>query len=146
MSQIATHKVFSCPTRQAARILSASEFSNATYVYFYDHPLSFPGWGANFSYCNGHVCHGSELPVLYNSATSYGFQFQRNEIVLSTQMQQFWSKFAQGSFGPIHIDASITSWPLYWGNFTLQLNVTQLVVQQNRLQEFCDMWDKVGYN
>lgn len=69
-------QVFSCPTRNAARTIAkqAPQVADSIYVYFYDHPLSFPGWGANFSFCNDHVCHGSELPVLYNSATSYGFQ------------------------------------------------------------------------
>jgi hypothetical protein len=68
-------QVFSCPTRNAARTIAAKapQLASSIYIYYYDHPLSFPGWGANFSYCNGHVCHGSELPVLYNSATSYGF-------------------------------------------------------------------------
>lgn len=149
MAQIATHKVFSCPTRNAARTMAslAPQIANSIYIYFYDHPLSFPGWGSNFSYCNGHVCHGSELPVLYNSATSYGFQFQPDEITLATQMEQFWGSFAHGATGPISIPASNIAWPVYnaTGSYTIQLNTPSLAIQQNRLNDLCDMWDKIGY-
>jgi carboxylesterase type B len=149
MSEIATHKVFSCPTRNAARTIAqhAPELANSIYIYFYDHPLSFAGWGANFSFCNGHVCHGSELPVLYNSATSYGFEFQPEEITLAQQMEQFWGEFANGATGPISIPSSTVSWPVYnaTGSYTLQLNTPTLAVEQNRLNTLCDMWDKIGY-
>jgi len=152
MAEIATHKVFACPTRHAARTMSAAasspQIANSIHVYYYDHPLSFPGWGTNFSYCNGHVCHGSELPVLYDSATSYGFQFQPDEITLATQMEQFWGLFAHGSSGPISIPSSPISWPVYnaTGDYTIQLNTPKLAIQQNRLETLCDMWDKIGYN
>eukprot|EP00026_Physarum_polycephalum_P008103 Phypoly_transcript_08181.p1 GENE.Phypoly_transcript_08181~~Phypoly_transcript_08181.p1 ORF type:complete len:509 (+),score=48.86 Phypoly_transcript_08181:192-1529(+) len=149
MAEIATHKVFSCPTRNAARTIAqkAPQLANSVYIYFYDHPLSFPGWGANFSYCNGHVCHGSELPVLYNSATSYGFTFQPDELTLALQMEQFWGQFAHGATGPITIPSSNVPWPVYnaTGSYTMQLNTPTLQIQQNRLNTLCDMWDKIGY-
>lgn len=149
MAEIATHKVFSCATRFAARSISANapSIADSVYVYYYDHPLSFPGWGTNFSYCNGHVCHGSELPVLYNSANSYGFSFEPDEITLADQMEQFWGTFAAGATGPISIPASNVAWPVYnsTGDYTIQLNTPTLAIQQHRLETICDMWDKIGY-
>jgi carboxylesterase type B len=59
LSKIATQWVFACTNRIFARQTGA-------YMYAFDYPLDFDGW-ENSTYCNGHTCHGVELPYLFES-------------------------------------------------------------------------------
>jgi acetylcholinesterase/cholinesterase len=59
ISQITTQWIFACPTRLFARRV-------ASYSYVFGYPLNANTTQNNAS-CNGHVCHGDELPYLFQS-------------------------------------------------------------------------------
>ena len=41
------------------------------YLYWFDHAFEeLGGWGPNYTYCEGHVCHGEELPFVFGTASS----------------------------------------------------------------------------
>jgi hypothetical protein len=47
--------------------MHAAQRSNALYMYAFDQPWSFDGWGPHFEYCNGYSCHGVELPYTFGT-------------------------------------------------------------------------------
>ena len=54
MQLLLTDYTFACPTRLAT--LTYLKTTQPVWLYMFDHPLSYDGWGANFSFCNGHSC------------------------------------------------------------------------------------------
>ncbi|CAF1025471.1 unnamed protein product [Rotaria magnacalcarata] len=71
------------------RLLLASVGASYTYVFGYS--LDFDGWD-NLTFCNGHVCHGSELPYVFESSwvnfTDAGRQ-------LATNIVTYWTYFGK---------------------------------------------------
>jgi hypothetical protein len=37
----------------------------SAFMYRFNHSWSFNGWGPRYPFCEGHVCHGSELPFVF---------------------------------------------------------------------------------
>ena len=50
-----TDYTFTCPTRYATRGF-VNNTAAPTWLYVFNHSLSFDGWGKNFSFCDGHSC------------------------------------------------------------------------------------------
>jgi hypothetical protein len=49
-------------------------------VYVYSHAFSFiEAWG-HLTFCAGHVCHGSDLPLLFQIANLYNFAMTSDEL------------------------------------------------------------------
>eukprot|EP01112_Ceratiomyxa_fruticulosa_P015136 TRINITY_DN441_c0_g1_i1.p1 TRINITY_DN441_c0_g1~~TRINITY_DN441_c0_g1_i1.p1 ORF type:complete len:539 (-),score=129.61 TRINITY_DN441_c0_g1_i1:87-1703(-) len=140
LANITTDKVFACSTRRAARIMAQT---NPVYMYYFDHPLSFPGWGPNFTFCEGFVCHGSELVFLYDVAPLMNYTMTAAEDVLTSQMQKLWGAFVAGE-GDHY---SLQNWPSYneTSNLSIRLNTGSFEVQANRNAIICDIWDSIGY-
>ncbi|XP_012940968.1 cAMP-regulated D2 protein [Aplysia californica] len=89
---ISTDLVFTCPTRNISRAVSTAAGAG-TWLYLWDHAFSFPGWG-HVTYCEGRVCHGSELPYVFATAYKGNFSFTPEETVLSNNVISYWSNFA----------------------------------------------------
>ena len=68
---LGTDLLFYCPMRNATRGYQAALGNAAvpTYVYRFDHVMSFDCWGPDYQFCVGYVCHGSELPFEFNVFT-----------------------------------------------------------------------------
>ena len=66
---LATDLIFGCPLRNVTRGYQNSLGLEAvpTYQYRLDHVMSFDCWGPNYTYCVNVVCHGSELPFVFNN-------------------------------------------------------------------------------
>ncbi|ESO87838.1 hypothetical protein LOTGIDRAFT_72137, partial [Lottia gigantea] len=93
MTKLSTDLVFVCSTRNASRTMV--KYGNAnTWLYLWDHAFSFPGWG-NITFCEGHVCHGSEIPFVYQTASLAGFKYTPEELILSDLIIQYWTNFAK---------------------------------------------------
>ena len=59
--------VIDCPTRNVSNIYAAHGLD--TYFYNFNHSWEVPGlWGPNMTFCEGHSCHGGELPFDFSSA------------------------------------------------------------------------------
>ncbi|GAM27469.1 hypothetical protein SAMD00019534_106450 [Acytostelium subglobosum LB1] len=145
MSVLGTNFIFVCPNRNMTRYLNRVE---PVFTYQFQHVLSFDAWGPDYPYCVGHVCHGSELPFIFNSASLGGYTFDADEQVLAYAMNNYWMNFVAN--GNPNIGLSVpTVWPNYDTN-TDQSMIFQAptpFVQANVLEPQCNSLDQlVGYN
>ena len=134
LARIATQWVFACSTRVFAR-------KAASYSYVFGYPLDFDGWG-NETFCNGHVCHGGELPFLFESAWVNFTDAGRR---VSQSMATYWANFAtsQDPNEPLRV---ATPWPrVTTGNEKYMYFQDPLQVPENYLKSECDFWDDIGY-
>ncbi|KAH9509556.1 hypothetical protein Btru_046157 [Bulinus truncatus] len=89
---VSTDLVFGCPTRNLTRtILDQGEVS--VWMYLWDHAFSFPGWGP-VTFCEGRVCHGTEIVYVFHTADKGNFTFTKEEEVLSASIMKYWTNFA----------------------------------------------------
>ena len=157
MVKMSTDLVFACPTRNATRMMRSQGLTDV-WMYVWDHALSFPGWG-HVTFCEGRVCHGSEIVYVFDSAWAGNFTFTPAEDVLSEQIMDFWTNFAKtgnpsdpgrdrhGS-GTSRSSAPKLMWPAYSeeGNWPFfRFNTLTSSVDTNYHGHYCDFWDSVGY-
>ena len=135
LSRLATQWVFACSTRVFAR-------KAATYSYAFGYPLDFDGWG-NETFCNGHTCHGVELPFLFESVWMNFTDAGRR---VSESMATYWTNFAKSEDPNQPMNASI-SWPklISSGNEQYMYFQDPLRIQENYLDDECNFWDDIGY-
>lgn len=96
-ARMVTDFVFECPTRQALRSLSAHN-GDATWLYRFNQMLSSSkwAWGPSYPECWTQVCHGEELPYLFDPISFVPpANFTAAESALSLLMRQLWGNFAQ---------------------------------------------------
>lgn len=141
LARLATDYLFKCPLRSALRGL---EGVTNTYQYRFNHSFSFDGWGPNYTYCDGHVCHGSELPFVFNlQYDSSVVTFSPGEKTLGNNINAAWNAVA-------HSDAptATPSWPRYSAanNETyVWMSGGQQFAEQD-INSICDFWDEIGWN
>lgn len=146
LTQLGTDFIFTCATRNVSQnILKHGETS--VYRYIFDHAFSFHGWG-KFHCCDTHVCHGEEIPFVFHSADQSGYNFDKNEKVLSDIMVKYWSNFAYSSDpnkGPHTVKLT---WPKYDPTMAPVIRFkapgSEVMTEPYR-KDFCDYWDTIGY-
>ncbi|CDQ90710.1 unnamed protein product, partial [Oncorhynchus mykiss] len=84
LAQIVTDYVFLCPSRKAAR--AGTKVGSAVWMYVFDHVISDHSVWSGLSFCYEHVCHGAELPFLFNTASMANFTLAPPERLLSNRM------------------------------------------------------------
>ncbi|CAF1073213.1 unnamed protein product [Adineta steineri] len=134
LSQIATQWVFACPTRIFTR-------HAASYSYVFGYPLNF-NRKQNDAYCNGHVCHGDELPYLFESRWNNFTDAARR---ISQSIASYWTNFAktQTPNEPLHVPIT---WPKIMNiSETYMYFQDPLQIRENYLKDHCDFWDQIGY-
>ncbi len=67
-------------------------YSPPLYSSLHSHTAARTAWGANYSFCFGHVCHGSELPFEFNSIKPY-YNFTVDEVALGHDLATAWGNF-----------------------------------------------------
>ncbi|EGC34913.1 hypothetical protein DICPUDRAFT_34242 [Dictyostelium purpureum] len=139
---VGTDYIFVCPTRNAAMYLS-SDTSNPVYTYQLQHVTSFNPYGNEYPFCAGAVCHGLELPYLFNN--TQWFHFTPEEQVLSTQLMNYWTNFAR-SGNPNSPNPVNVQWTPYTkANDDMMTLDTPNYMQSGYLNEYCSYWDQLGY-
>lgn len=141
--QLGTDFLFTCSTRNYTRNILDKGNTNI-YHYIYNHAFSFPGWG-QFKYCDGHVCHGSELPFLFQ--TKGNFTITPDEGVLSEALLYYWTNFIKNGNPNMGHGVDLT-WPPYlqetdW-NYMLFETPKRFIGSHYRSDQ-CLFWDKIGY-
>lgn len=135
LARVGTNYVFACSTRVFAR-------KAATYSYVFGYPLDFNGWD-NLTFCNGHVCHGSELPYVFQSAWVNFTDAGRR---LSTSMVNYWSNFGK-TIDPNRPVKQVLEWPkTTLGNENYLFFQDPLSTGKDYLKEDCDFFDRIGYH
>ncbi|XP_065129449.1 crystal protein [Paramisgurnus dabryanus] len=151
LAQIVTDYIFLCPSRRSARagVLSGS----SVWMYVFDHIASDPRVWSGLTFCYQHVCHGAELPFLFDSAPVANFTLTQPEHLLSNRMLCYWGAFAHAGDPGSHTDMSpfcqqqrLPSWPRYETNSGwLVMNLTvHSHAQTGSRNDICDFWDKLG--
>ena len=148
---LATDLLFYCPLRNVTRGYQRALGANAipTYLYRFEQTLSFDCWGPDYQFCVGWVCHGSELPFVFNVFTdgvSLTFDPTADEQQLTTDISDAWVNF-MNSGDPnkgLYVPASF---PLYE-----EATDTILVLQEpgtktsaHLRSQYCDLWDRLGF-
>ena len=97
----------------------------------------------------GYVCHGSELPFVFNVFTdgvSVEYQPTTDELQLSQDLSNAWANFITSGDPNTGLEIPM-KYPLYaYGDDQiLVLEEPGMEVQSYVRDSFCDMWDQLGY-
>ncbi len=145
-ASVITDHLFACAHRRAAR--AVVDTAGHAYLYRYNQTLSFDGWG-KMQYCNGHACHGVELPYLFNTVEEVmQVQLTPGEKKLALLTGQYWSNFAH-SGNPNDGPSSVAQqWPGYSADGeqeqVLQAPGARQTPHLDKKQ--CDFWDTMFYD
>ncbi|XP_066269023.1 crystal protein-like [Branchiostoma lanceolatum] len=153
LAQAVTDWVFECPTRNAIRNVVTSGEGDV-WLYVFDHAWSFKTFWNDFSYCNGHVCHGEDIPFVFQTNLLANVSFTPDEQVLADAMAYHYGNFAHtgdpNKPSPyVYTTGNVLKSPLNWprynqGNQFPNMNFTtpQNVMVHYYNKEKCDFWDK----
>lgn len=157
LALLATDFVFVCSTRHVTRA-ALKKNTTDVWLYLYDHAFSFPGWEPHFNFCQGHVCHGSDMPLVFQTASYAGFQFTQEELILSDDLITYFTNFAKSGnpnspgvgkhSRPTKRQEQIVNWPNY--NSDNGWPLMRFMTPNSKLDPdfnapYCDFWDRVGY-
>mmetsp|Transcript_261 Transcript_261/g.472 ORF Transcript_261/g.472 Transcript_261/m.472 type:complete len:535 (-) Transcript_261:205-1809(-) len=151
LNVLATDLLFYCPLRNATRGYQRALGAEATptYIYRFDHVMSFDCWGPDYWFCVGYVCHGSELPFEFNVFTdgvSVDYDPNADEEQLTVDLADMWTNFIANA-NPNKGLPTPAPFPLY-GERTDEILVMEepgSAVMAHQRETYCDMWDKMGY-
>lgn len=147
LQHASTDFIFSCSTRNFSRTALHLN-KNGVFNYVFDHAFSFDGWGPNFTCCKGHVCHGSDIPYMFQPHIQ-NITLNADEKVMADALGQYWSNFVKsGNPNDGGSTPPILKWPGYGNNTNfsaLHFSTPRNYIVENVKQELCDFWDVVGY-
>ncbi|KAG7454685.1 hypothetical protein MATL_G00262370 [Megalops atlanticus] len=151
LAQIVTDFVFLCPSRKSARAGAAS--GSSVWMYVFDHVVADHRVWAGLSPCYEHVCHGAELPFLFNSAAVANFTLTLPERLLANRVLCYWGAFAHAGDPSARAEQTNfcqqqrpPAWPRYSDTSSwLLMNLTvRSHAQAGSRDRLCDFWDKLG--
>ncbi|TRY93658.1 hypothetical protein DNTS_001113 [Danionella cerebrum] len=151
LAQMVTDFVFLCPSRRAAR--AGVSTGSSVWMYIFDHVTSDGHIWSGLTFCFSHVCHGAELPYVFDSSEVANLTLTRSERLLSNRILCYWGAFAHK--GDPGSQANVTEfcrqqrppkWPQYtvntdWMVMNLTLSPHAQIGPRN---EICDFWDKLS--
>lgn len=152
LNYLATDLIFYCPLRNATTGMVSSVQSKSsapTFIYRLKHVLSFDCWGPSYTFCVGVVCHGSDLPFVFNVFTDGGsvsYEPTADELALANDMVNAWSNFITSGNPNTGLSVPV-AYPAYEASVDslLVLEEPGSEAQAHARQVYCDTWDKLGY-
>jgi carboxylesterase type B len=156
MVKVATRWIFSCSARRF--IEKAMNWSNANtksnnennnnnyYLYAFDFPLDFDGWD-NFTFCNNHTCHGSEMPYAFDAVDANYTVIGKN---MARSVISYWTNFGKHLSPNFSMDQNpkqLLNWPAYETKTRPYMRFMRPAnsVQYDYLRSDCDLFDSLGY-
>eukprot|EP01035_Chromulina_nebulosa_P018992 gene18992-24808_t len=151
LNVLATDLLFYCPLRNITRGYQSvlGEEAIPTFIYRFKHVISFDCWGANYTYCDGVVCHGSELPFVFNVFTdgdTVTYDPNDDEISLTNDLVNIWNNFITNN--DPNKGLSVPSYLPLYNTLTDELVVLDEPGSEDQSfvrSSYCDLWDKIGY-
>eukprot|EP01127_Copromyxa_protea_P023276 TRINITY_DN867_c0_g1_i1.p1 TRINITY_DN867_c0_g1~~TRINITY_DN867_c0_g1_i1.p1 ORF type:complete len:520 (-),score=126.15 TRINITY_DN867_c0_g1_i1:34-1593(-) len=146
-SVMGTDYIFTCPARHELDLINTKFPGTPTYMYQFNHVLSFDAWGPDFSFCAGHVCHGSEIPFEFDPPELHNYvNFTSAEQVLSGTIIDYFTNFAKNGNPNVGNPVSL-NWPKWTPSTPTNLEFnTPNKLNTNLRKEHCDFWDQHGYH
>jgi carboxylesterase type B len=144
VSTCGTDYIFICVNRNVTR--NMAPLQPRLWLYDYTHVASFSHyiWGQNMSFCWDQVCHGVELPFVFNTGAPF-VTYTPDEVTLGLTLINYWANFAHN--GDPNVGAAEMFWPSYNATASMSLSFgIPNTIEQNFQQQKCDFWDTVGYN
>uniref|UniRef100_A0A3P9JR45 Carboxylic ester hydrolase n=1 Tax=Oryzias latipes TaxID=8090 RepID=A0A3P9JR45_ORYLA len=151
LAQIVTDYVFLCPSRRSAR--AGTVAGSHLWIYTFDHVASDHSVWSGLTFCYQHVCHGAELPFLFDSALVANYTLSLAEKLFSNRMLCYWGAFTHTGDPSSRVQQTafcreqrLPVWPQYsdiseW----LVMNLTVLLhAQVETRNHICDFWDQLG--
>ncbi|KAM9977178.1 hypothetical protein ACTFIR_011036 [Dictyostelium discoideum] len=150
LSKLYGDYVFRCPNRYLInRLLTQNNKSSSSpviYHYQFRHSLSD---GHPFPYCSGIACHGSELPLIFNTYESaMNFELDDDEIQFSQDINRYWVNFISNGDPNKGLSSSTM---IDWSPITKSLNNSLIMVPEFQLKDIisidarCNLFDKISY-
>lgn len=143
VADMASDFVIRCSSRNVSTAMAQQ--GAPVYRYEFNHSWSVAGaWGPNYTFCEGHACHGVELPFVFDSAALANYTFTQAENDLSRVMATAWGTFGS-TFNPNA--AGLPTWPLHTASSDqiLWYSTEGSVTKTDFRKEYCDFWDSKGY-
>jgi len=143
LTLFANDALFHCPGRNATLSLAKLPRQAKTFVYHFDHVVSFGKqmWLPRYSECLTKCCHAAELPFIFKTdLSSVNASYTPDEIKMATWLEQYWGEFAKnGTFatGWPHIDAATEQ--------TRLIQAPTGRVLSRAYAAKCAFWDEIGY-
>lgn len=150
LSQLASDALFHCPGRSVA-----SSIAGDTWLYQFDHAMSFYGngsFGGTQPWCAGHTCHAGELPFMFfpdnlPAVLDDHANYTQDEVILGDAINRYWGSFANsGQPGTGSSEA-----PLEWLPFSagsgrqLQFTTPANQLAGDMWADKCSFFDTLGY-
>nr|CAG4717532.1 unnamed protein product [Naegleria fowleri] len=154
-SILGTDYIFTAPTRNALMNIHNHQPNIPVYLFEFNHTLSFSSeaWMPRYPFCVGHVCHGSELPILFHSSELLNLPLMPQEEELSAAMMNYWTNFAKTSNPNLSSSTySTQNVPTYWEQFTpsnllnMELQTPKVFMNYGLRKQKLDMFDSIGYH
>jgi carboxylesterase type B len=155
---LATDLIFRCPLRNVTRGLQNTLGVDAVPVYEYqmNHVLSFDCWGPDYAFCDGIVCHGSELPFVFNvfaggndaDGNPVSYDPTADETQLAADMNGAWVNYIANGNPNKGAQTVPMDYPAYSqasGSKIVVLDEPGYAEGADERAEYCDMWDSMGY-
>ncbi len=139
ISRVATDYLFICPNQYTAKHSSPN-----TWSYEFNQVSSFNIWPKTPA-CTDAVCHGDELPYVFHTAHSRGFDFTSEESELSNLMIDFWTNFAK----ELNPGANNMKWPPFgqdYLNLVFLTPIDQMRTGSDIARANCALWNETGYD
>ena len=156
--QIVTDELFTCGARFIAKSYREQK-KIPVFAYNFGYGFVSKFWGPYAFCCEGHACHGAELPFVFDlfaePSMSYMHRHKADESV-GAKTNAYWVEFIKTKdvdettrLGP----KGLVPWPQYdpmgeqvWMNLTATTpNTTTPNTTTNFRREECDMFDEFGY-
>ncbi|CAH1269796.1 BCHE [Branchiostoma lanceolatum] len=161
LSQTATDLLYACPTRRVIRAATNFELSDV-WLYRFDQKTEAKGvdlWGSDTAECSDRVCHGSDVPFLFQTLKLAGLNVTDEEQSTADSMAYYFGNFLHtgdpnnlgwrvSSQHQVHPQqpGDVINWPKYNKlNNYVNMKFTAPTNQQEQgyLAEKCDFWDNL---
>ena len=153
MQQLATDYLFTCSARFVAQSYKRAGLPVFTYNFGYGFTSTF--WGPYTFCCEGHSCHGVELPFVFDlfaePSMSYMKRTKTDEYV-GRNTQAYWIDFVKakeinGSSVLSSGAAAGAPWTQFDDQMQQWINITEDAPSMTGdfKKAECDMWDQIGY-
>ena len=154
LKQMGTDLLFTCSVRFIADSMR-KHAGVPTWLYNFGYGFVSPFWGPYIKWCNGHACHGVELPFVFDLFAEGDLPYNRtkDDAMLGSKVIQYWAEFAAApelnQTSTLSPDPELLpEWTQYDSQDQVWMNFTSAVspnVTGDFRKPFCDMFDSFGY-